>query len=97
MGTTTGSITGLVTDTDSEGLPGAVIEAVHEPTGTRYDTVTRENGNYRILNVRIGGPYTLTATMTGFRTQEKTDLFVKLGEDLRENFELQLQSVEEGL
>ena len=32
---TTGAISGLVTDESGGVLPGANIEAVHEPTGTR--------------------------------------------------------------
>lgn len=97
MGVTTGAISGTVTDTQDEPLPGAVINATHEPTGTRYSTVTREDGRFAIHNVRVGGPYDVVVTMTGFKTQKKDDVFVKLGEDVFLQFKLQLDSVEETL
>jgi hypothetical protein len=37
--TTTGNIAGTVS-ASGEALPGVTIEAVHVPTGTRYDTVS---------------------------------------------------------
>lgn len=95
MNGTTASLSGLVTDQVDDPLPGAVIEAVHEPTGTHYTDITRADGRYRILNVRVGGPYSVTATMTGFKSQRKDNLFVKLDEDLVVNFTLQLATVEE--
>ena len=94
---TTGNITGLVEDEDGSSLPGVVITAVEEPTGTQYSTVTREDGRFNIFNARIGSPYTVTATMPGFETQEKRNIFVKLGETVRLTFILQLQTIEETL
>ncbi len=93
---TTGAITGTVSDQDgTTALPGAAITAVHEPTGTRYLSVTDNSGRFRIANVRVGGPYSVTVTMTGFRDQTKGDVFVKLGDTLALTFRLQLESIEE--
>lgn len=97
QGVTTGSITGVVTDANGETIPGAVINATHEPTGTRYSSVSRADGRFGMFNVRVGGPYKVTVTMTGFRSQTRDNLFVRLGEDLFLKFELQLDSVEETL
>ena len=95
QGVTTGAISGVVTDQDRGRLPGVTIEAVHVPTGTRYTTVTENEGRYSIANVRAGGPYTVTATLEGFRPADKTDVFARLGEDTRTSFELELGAVEE--
>jgi len=97
QGVTTASMSGSVVDSQQEPLPGAVVDAVHEPTGTRYTTVTRANGSFSIFNMRVGGPYTVTVTMTGFKTQKKEDIFLKLGENLRLEFTLQLDTVEESM
>ena len=94
--TTTGSLSGIVTDQDgSTALPGAAITAVHTPTGTRYNSVTGNDGRYRILNVRVGGPYTVTATMAGFQTTEATEIFVRLGSNTPVNFDLPLSEISE--
>jgi hypothetical protein len=38
---TTGALSGLVSDQSGGVLPGAVVDAVHEPTGTHYSAVLR--------------------------------------------------------
>lgn len=95
---TTGSLSGVVTAKEDEAaLPGAQITAVHQPTGTRYNGISGVDGRFRILNVRVGGPYTVSAAMDGFHTQEATDVFVQLGEDASLRFQLQLASIDETL
>src|SRR5262245_60087985 len=68
---TTGTLSGTIVDQQGASLPGASVVAVHEPTGTKYETVTGSDGEYRLLNVRVGGPYTVTASLSGFRTQKR--------------------------
>jgi len=64
---TSGAIAGTVTAADGSALPGVTVEAIHVPTGTRYDAVSGSNGRYTIPNVRVGGPYRVGATLEGFR------------------------------
>ncbi|MEM7481333.1 MAG: TonB-dependent receptor [Acidobacteriota bacterium] len=95
QGVTTGAFKGLVADESGGALPGVVVEALHNPTGTRYTTVTRSDGRYAILNVRVGGPYTMTAQLDGFNTSEQTDIFVQLGGDSNVDFTLTLGAIED--
>jgi hypothetical protein len=96
QGVTTGSFAGKVQDVDGNVIAGADIEAVHVPTGTRYTTLTMSNGVFNIPAVRVGGPYTLTVSFEGFKTEKKEDLFVKLGETKYVGFTLQLATVDAG-
>lgn len=75
---TTGTLAGTVTSA-GEALPGVTVEAVHVPTGTRYDTVTGANGRFTIPNVRVGGPYRITTSLEGFKPFETSDVNVNLG------------------
>lgn len=95
QGVTTGAISGRVTDSEGGALPGTTVTAVHVPTGTRYVVAAREDGSYLIANVRVGGPYTVTGSLEGFATQEKTDLFVRLGQELPVDFTLDIGAIEE--
>src|SRR5512136_3168209 len=79
QGVTTGSITGTVVDTQKQAVPGATVAAVHEPSGTRYEATTRADGRFSIPGMRVGGPYTVTASMTGFQPQTQKDVVVSLG------------------
>ncbi len=79
QGVTTGSITGTVTDAQKAPVPGATVVAVHEPSGTRYEATTRPDGRFSLPGMRVGGPYTVTATLTGFQPQTTKDVIVSLG------------------
>ena len=92
---TTGTLSGRVTDQSGGVLPGAVVTAVHEPTGTTYEGITESDGTFQLLNVRVGGPYRVTVTMDGFKASEQTGLQVKLGESAAVGFELELAAVAE--
>src|SRR4029453_8402580 len=92
---TTGSLSGKIADQQGASFPGASVVAVHEPTGTKYETVTGADGEYRILNVRVGGPYTVTASLNGFRTQKRELVNVALGEDRSVGFKMPIEAVTE--
>lgn len=94
---TTGSIAGDVLAADGSALPGVTVEAIHVPTGTRYDTVTGANGRYTIPNVRVGGPYRVTATLEGFRQATVENLQVGIGTTTEAPLRLQLAAVTEAI
>jgi hypothetical protein len=79
QGVTTGSITGVVFDAQKAPVPGASVIAVHEPSGTRYEAATRADGHFSLPGMRVGGPYTVTASLTGFQSQAQKDVTVNLG------------------
>jgi len=91
---TTGSLTGVIVDAQGGVLPGATITAVHTPTGTTYEGVADSEGRYSILNMRVG-PYTVGATMSGFRKEEQSNVVVGLGEQRTVDFTLPLDTITE--
>ncbi|MGD8817473.1 MAG: carboxypeptidase-like regulatory domain-containing protein, partial [Acidobacteriota bacterium] len=95
QGATTSTITGAVTDPDGSPLPGVTVTLIHEPTGTRYTTYTRGDGRFSVFNVRVGGPYAVSAELQGFAPLTRENLNVGLGETLEVTFALQLQAVQE--
>ena len=48
---TTSEIQGLVSD-GKAGLPGVTVVAIHQPTGTKYNTSTRIDGRYNLPNLK---------------------------------------------
>jgi hypothetical protein len=90
---TTGSIGGSVTDANRAPLQGAAITAVHRPSGTRYSAVTRTDGRYDIPGMRVGGPYTVSVSLIGYRADEVENVSVSLGATTTVTFQLQEQAV----
>jgi hypothetical protein len=92
---TTGQLSGVVTDQQGGVLPGVTVVAVHEPTGTRYETVSGPDGRFQIPNVRVGGPYTVTASLSGFKDQKDSSTTVSLGEEKTLDFRLPVATISE--
>ncbi|QIX60251.1 TonB-dependent receptor [Hymenobacter lutimineralis] len=79
QGVTTAAMKGIVLDAKGQPLPGATVVATHLPSGTQYGTATRENGQYDLLNMRVGGPYELKASFVGAQTYTATGIQLALG------------------
>src|SRR3954470_22189159 len=76
---TTASMTGIVKDASGGVIPGATITAVHQPSGTSYEGVTQGDGRFTMPGMRVGGPYSVTAQLTGFTTEVQNNITLSLG------------------
>jgi outer membrane receptor protein involved in Fe transport len=95
---TTGTIAGTVTSiADRSALPGVTIEVVHVPTSTRYSTVSGATGYYELPNVRVGGPYRVTASLQGFKNVTAQNIDVRLGETSDVDLKMELAPVSEAI
>ena len=88
QGVTTSSLFGKIVDQSGEALIGANVFAIHTPSGTSYGVATDLDGFFRIPNMRVGGPYKVTVSYTGFGEQQLENLFLRLGETQKRNFTL---------
>jgi len=88
QGSTTASMSGVVKDANNEALIGATVLALHTPTGVSYGTVTDIDGTYRLANLRIGGPYTITTTYVGYTESVQAGIMLDLGQKVKFDVEL---------
>src|SRR5689334_14166714 len=93
--TTTGNLTGDVTDPSGARLPGVEVKVTSQQTGTTRDTITNEFGTYR-LSALPPATYTLSAELSGFKTVQRT-VSVGLGATATVNIQLEVASVAENL
>ncbi len=96
QGVTTASISGTVKDTNGQPVPGATVIALHVPSGTKYGNSTQLDGRYYIRGMRVGGPYTITVSDVGYKTQEVRNVYLEIGQNLQLNFKLTQQAVSVG-
>src|SRR4030088_3567716 len=80
QGVTTSTISARVKDTDGNARSGIRVTAVHEPSGSVYQGRTRDDGRAALPGMRVGGPYTVTASGIGFESQTQPNVYLTLGQ-----------------
>ena len=95
QGVTTAAVTGIVKDASGGVIPGAAVTAVHQPSGTSYEAVTQGDGRFTIPGMRVGGPYTVTAQLSGFTTEVKNNITLSLGVAQDLEFSLKVATISE--
>src|SRR5205823_3892076 len=95
QGVTTASMTGIVRDAQGGVIPGAGIMAVHEPSGTTYEAVTQADGRFFMQGMRVGGPYKVSVSLTGFSTEVRNNITLALGTAVDLEFALKVAAVAE--
>ncbi|HEX7025476.1 MAG TPA: carboxypeptidase-like regulatory domain-containing protein, partial [Gemmatimonadales bacterium] len=93
QGVTTSSLSGLVSAVEGAAPATAMILAEHLPSGTQYRAVIRSGGAYSIPNMRVGGPYRVTASAIGFTPSVEENIFLSLGQTFRLDFRMVRQVV----
>lgn len=88
---TTASMSGKVIGID-EPLIGATVQAIHEPSGTRYGTITNADGRFSLQGMRIGGPYKVEISSIGYQTAIYKGINLSLGDNYVLNVSLKESS-----
>jgi hypothetical protein len=96
QGTTTSSMSGIITDQKGEGLPGATVIAIHTPTNTQYVGPTNSQGRFSLQNMRVGGPYTVRISFVGFQEVSRNNIQLTIGQDYRLDVKLLESTTELG-
>jgi hypothetical protein len=91
QGITTGAIAGRVTDDAGQPLSSVQIVVRNRSTGFTVGAQTREDGRYRIQNLEVGGPYSVTARRIGLQPQTLDNQEVPFSQTLVLDFHLSNQ------
>lgn len=89
---TVSAMSGKIKSNKGEALPGATVEIVHKPTGTKYFSTTDFDGRYSAQGLRPGGPYTVKVSYVGYKTTEITEISAALGSNLTVNITIEEES-----
>src|SRR3954470_7740762 len=94
QGTTTGAVTGTVTDEAGRPLEDVQIEVVNGQTGFRTGSLTRGGGRYYVQNLEVGPGYRVTARRIGYAPVTNENIRIILGQATRWDVRLQQQATE---
>src|SRR5580698_3974675 len=84
---TTGAISGTVTDSTGAIVVGAGITVVNTATGVTYHSATDNLGSYRVTQLPPG-TYTMEISNTGFETQNLQPFKLFVDQQLQQNITL---------
>lgn len=74
-------MTGTIIDSTGKPVAGVAVTAVHTPTNTTFTGVTGNNGRFTFGGMPVGGPYTVTATVSNATVEPLDGVYTSLGED----------------
>lgn len=86
---TNASIKGKVTNTNGEFLMGATIIVKNTSTGFTSGSITNDSGNYKIQQLPLGGPYSVTVQYLGFQDVVNEGFMLNLSDALTVDFRMQ--------
>src|SRR5215510_14540278 len=84
-----GTITGTVADQTSAVIPGASVVAVNGETGTKYENISNETGNYTLTQVP-SVVYSLSVELPGFKIYVRQGINVLVAQTLRIDISLEV-------
>ncbi len=90
----TASIAGVVKDTQGSILPGVSVSVKNESSGAAQDVLTDGEGRYQ-FSALPAGSYTVTATLTGFKTAEAKTVRLAIGQPITIPLTLEIGSLSE--
>lgn len=90
---TDASIAGIVASQGGAPLPGAVVSIRNEATGFQASILSNASGQFTFSQLPLGGPYTVSSSFLGYRTQEEAGIQLTLGGRVRVDFRLSEQAV----
>src|SRR5712692_3374112 len=92
--TVSGTILGLIQDQQGAVVSKTEVTARNLETGAVRKTNADDNGTYRIFSVPAG-PYEVSASAAGFKTEVRTGIAVTVGSDVSVNFSLTVGTISE--
>jgi hypothetical protein len=79
---TSAAMSGRVTDANGAPVAGATVDIVHVPSNTTKQVTTDAEGRFNARGLRVGGPFIVDAEKAGLSKAERTDVYLKLAEDM---------------
>ena len=85
---------GRVIDPTQAVIPGVTVAATNEATNIAIEAITNESGRYTFPNL-TPGTYTLSASLTGFKTSVTKGILLQIGDAKTQDLQLQMGDISE--
>ena len=78
---TTSELNGRTKEKTGQIVPHTSIQLIYLPSGTKYSASADDKGIYHIYNANVGGPYIVKASSIGFKSYQKENVYLTLGQN----------------
>src|SRR6476646_9814728 len=85
---TTATMNGKVINSEGKALAGASVKISFAEAGINKSVITQSDGSYLVPNLRVGGPYKISVSYTGFQEKTEDNIFLELGQNTALDFTL---------
>jgi len=92
--TTSSAIKGSIVGPNGNPAAGTTITVTHVPSGTVKTVTANASGLFNSQGLRVGGPYKIVVDSDRFQDRIISDVYIKLGEPLNLNLQLEDQAME---
>src|SRR5450631_755084 len=86
---TTSTVGGVVSDNEGKPLSGATVTVAFPDAGIKRIILSQTSGNFLVPNLRVGGPYSVTVSYTGYKPKTESNIFLELGQTSTIDFKLE--------
>src|SRR5688572_31801047 len=90
----TAPLSGVVKDSAGGVVPGASVVVKNLATGQTFETTSNTSGNYTVPGLQAG-QYTVTVSLSGFKTAVANDVRIAVGTPVTVNLTLEVGQLEE--
>jgi len=90
------TIVGTITDPSGAAVPGVQIAVTNNDTGLIFKTTSNDAGQYIAADINIGH-YSVRVEASGFKTAEKTEITLQVGDRTRVDFSLEIGTASESI
>lgn len=86
---TTATLGGTVKTAEGKALAGATVLITFNEAGIKRTIISKSDGSFLLLNLRVGGPYMVTVGYTGYKGASENNVFLELGQTASLDFKLE--------
>jgi len=90
------TVVGMITDQSGAAIPGVQITITNDQTGQVRHEVSNDAGQYVVPSL-ANGKYTLKVEASGFKTAERKDVVLNVGDRVRVDLQLQVGETRESV
>ena len=78
---TTATLSGTVKNKKNEALSNATVNVQFAEAGIQLNVLANAAGQFTIPNLRVGGPYKITASYVNYETRSVDSVYMELGQN----------------